>query len=134
MKPFVQATVPWIVASIALAGCGQQLAIQVIAVSDPVGKNARAEVVSMAQLASVVHTFDHTRQFVKKAENGNDIAVRIRVVRSDHTALLDKRLVFAGRDADHSTRVSRGDLVTIAVWHISLAFDPLDEFSESVRL
>lgn len=133
MKSFIRAAAPWIVASIALAGCEQQLPTQVFTVSDPVGQNTRTEVVSVAQFAGVVFTFNHTRQLIE-VENSNDTPVRIRVVRWDHTILLDKWIVFAGWDADHSARFSRGDLVTITVWHISLALDPLDEFSESVRL
>ena len=118
---------------LALLACEQQLPTQVVTVSDPVGQNTRTEVVSKAQFAGVVFTFNHTRQLIE-VENGNDTPVRIRIVGFDHTVLLDKWIVFAGWDADRTARFSRGDLVTITVWHINLALDPIEEFSESVRL
>ena len=123
----------WILLTVLCLGCESQLPTDVNTVYDPTTGTTRQEVVSVAQFAGVTIAFNHTRQLIE-VENGNDVAVRVRIVRSDRTVLLDRWVILAGWQADKSVRFNRGDLVTITVWHINLALDPLDEFTEAVRL
>jgi len=125
----------WIVvATLLCLGCQEQLPTQTDTVYDPITGDTRQEIVSITRFAGVTIMFNHTRQLIE-LDNGNDVAVRVRIEREDNTILADKWIIFAGWDASKSVRFNRGDTVTITVWHLNLLLtDPIREFSETVRL
>ena len=111
-----------------------QLPTQTDTIYDPVTGSTRQEIVSIARFAGVVIQFNHTRQLIE-LDNENDVAVRVRIETSGNTILVDKWVILSGWHAQKVVRFSRGEIVTITVWHLNLLLNNrIREFSETVRL